>query len=522
MITWCLVRRAFLAALFLTAFASLFVVGARDAQATSFNPRANITLSDSRPNVSANILSEFRIDAPDANFAGVVGFTPRQWGVASAGDVDIGAVVGTLNSLATLGLVNAACATQIPVNFTFLNASVNTNNTINPLPPGQEDALAPLAADANNNGILDGAERYPSYLNTLFPGLQPKARLFAATRIEAASLWVVLNFVLFEPGVKLPQAPAAFDPGLGFPSVVILQDPTVPPAPSAITDFCSPLISNTTTLGTTQDNPATSANEGGKPFRTNPGPGTYDFITYSVSLRDADDDGIENQLDTCPYSADPGWDPRDPAQGNIVVPGVDDDGDGIPNSCDQNNQDGLLGVLDADGDGFLNRGDNCPQVANPDQKDSDNDGIGDACDRNPNSPDGHRHEVSSICTVVIAASGAPEPTCTNVEGLASVAQLPSGGGTEDTTADDTDDTTNGPGDEAAADDTVVAGAEQEAQVGVGPGAADAAGGPATGVGALAPAIGSIPAWAAAATAAGGTGLLSALAALVAAWLRRRP
>ena len=42
--------------------------------------------------------------------------------------------------------------------------------------------------------------------------------------------------------------------------------------------------------------------------------------------------------------------------------------------------------IDADGDGISNGVDNCPAVANADQKDTDGNGIGDACQQNPQSP----------------------------------------------------------------------------------------------------------------------------------------
>jgi hypothetical protein len=45
-------------------------------------------------------------------------------------------------------------------------------------------------------------------------------------------------------------------------------------------------------------------------------------------------------------------------------------------------------LLDSDGDGVLDRTDNCPAVWNPDQADSDADGVGDACDDCPGTPSG--------------------------------------------------------------------------------------------------------------------------------------
>jgi len=53
--------------------------------------------------------------------------------------------------------------------------------------------------------------------------------------------------------------------------------------------------------------------------------------------------------------------------------------------------------MDCDNDGFFNRGDNCPMMANADQADVDTDDIGDVCDtegNGPNTPDGVPIELS--------------------------------------------------------------------------------------------------------------------------------
>jgi len=603
---------------------------------TNFSPCAISSLTNDSPNASSDIKGTFGIgigadciirsaddDPEQVNFGAVIGFTPPEWAVPQGTTIPIGAVVGTLASNATLGLINAQCATSLQVNFTFVNASINTSDTIDTRPPGHPKNAQPLHDDVSPaNGIPDGADHYPQMLNELFPGLTPWARLFGSTTIPAADNEpVILSFVIFKPGTKVSDL-IDLDPALGYPSVTVLQDPTVPPAPSAITDFCSPLESKTTIFGVTQDNPNTAANEGGTPYRTNPGNGAYNFVSYSASQRDADNDGIENSMDPCPNTPDPDWDPRlsylDPSypKDSEGKSAGDKDRDGIPNSCDNFPDSAKDPTVpgstfsDADADGFANRGDNCPQVRNGEdvdisirnQLDEDDfpagraargDGIGNACDTNPNSLDGDYAEVCRVTVINVGTGGTPavdpqklrpcDPTAAlttaagttaadadndgvpdaqdNCPAVVNAAQVDSDGDGKGDACDDSDGdgvmdaVDRCPGTPAGAvidqfgctpaqaqedadgdgvkniDDecpNTAAGASVNAKgcstaqlAAVSGPTGGGVGGPDTGVGALAPAVGSIPAWAAIASGLGGAGLLGSLSAFLARFTRRR-
>ena len=552
----------------------------------------------------------------DSNFGGVVSFTPAAFNVPKSSDVPVGAIAGRLTAESTLGLLNNPCSSIISPAFTMMNASINTGDTIQPKAVGLPNPLEPLGRDANGNGVPDGADKYPVFLNELFDNAQPHARLFGVTFIQGT--WVTLNFVFFSPGQELTigGTTITFNPDLGYPSITVLNDPTVPASPSAITDFCAPLLSGTVILGQTLNNPCTGqalpnancpsagtptenrgfpyfpceagngadedgdgkindgcpqvnqraesgaecdnntsddgedsdindgcppngdvsesgripgscsgTDEGGCSQRTNPAAGTYNFTLYALSQRDADGDGIENSLDVCSTDANAGWNGRGPD------PQQDPDSDGLPSACDPepntaspNSPPGCPSGItggDQDGDCFANRADNCPtdnQLRDPNSPpspdnlpniaDGDADGIGDACDPNPEAPNGENVQLCLQAGVAIGAGPAapavgqrmsqPGPECAaasiTVEGPTPVPATPAPGAPTPRTGGTT---------------------------GGGSGSGGLGGAGTTGVGSLAPTATGLPLWGLALAAIGGAGLLGGLGLMTSRALRRR-
>jgi hypothetical protein len=467
--------------------------------------------------------------------------------------------------VAVLGILNNSCANQIPVAFTFQKATTDITNTVDMLQFGIGNELAVMAGD---NPPFDGVQavkpapvvtQYPAFLNAIFdpdwvdygadkipgngddnngpaPAIKPRFRAAAATYIGFAQLWVILQSVVFEPGTKLPQLPA-LDASYGYPAVTVLQTASAagsatPPIAGAITDFCTPLKVNTALPGVTADNPDTPANEGGVPLRTLSVDGKADSppaaagtpiinIGYYISQRDADGDGIENAMDPCPLNADTVWNPRDQTQ-PIEGDGPDTTpagpvSDGIPDTCDPTPEATGVQPSDHDDDGFPNRGDNCPLIANKTQDDKDKnadgeevgDGIGDACDPNPGTPDGA--EITCVKISAVEVGGAPEaavsecltslPTPEQVQQIGE--QLAETGSAGSAGATGTGASGSGAG-------------------GTGAGAgAGGVGGPSSGVGSLSPVAGTIPAWAAVVAALGVAGLIGSIGTLASRLVNRR-
>jgi hypothetical protein len=221
-----------------------------------------------------------------------------------------------------------------------------------------------------------------------------------------AGVPVLLQFLVFEPGTHISDD-LPDDPNLGYPSVTLLQnagDPDANPEPGPITDFCTPLTSHNISFGVSEDNvrETPDIDESGYPVNINPKDASITFTTVGVGQRDADLDGLENSLDTCPFDANIG-DPRIPYDGDL-------DFDGLDAACDPNDDPETQGTKsDQDDDGYQNRQDNCPLAANGEdstnQNDEDEDQIGDACDTNPDQPDGELLFEQLTKDITVGAGG---------------------------------------------------------------------------------------------------------------------
>jgi hypothetical protein len=367
--------------------------GTAKADAPPFNVTYSVTPASTGAGDSANLVHDFDVGDnpwPAAMYENQITFIPQLWGVASGPNVPIGAIVGNLSADSTLGWFNSPCSAafggSLHIDFDpMLNCSTDTSDTV---------TFAQQFADDDANGIQNGCDKYPDFLNTMFPGITPKARMGS---FEFIGINVSLNFLVLTPGTTLPlPGMPAITPDLGYLSVSVLNDPTAPLVPNQITDICPPLGSDTTDYAITLDNPLTAADESGYAWRTNPQyGGTYTFKSYTSSFRDADDDDIDNEMDTCPHTVDALWDPR---AGDVTPPcnpgdvPDDDDCDGMPDSCDPDPTGVQVNCTgsqtDCDNDGFPNRQDNCPLVSNATQTDGDYDSIGDACDQDDWNNDG--------------------------------------------------------------------------------------------------------------------------------------
>ena len=116
--------------------------------------------------------------------------------------------------------------------------------------------------------------------------------------------------------------------------------------------------------------------------------GKLSAAACSAAAPDTDKDGIPDSKDNCPKVAN--------------ADQKDSDGDGIGDACDNCPRTYNPDQKDSDGDGVGDACDNCKSKANPDQKDSDGDGVGDVCDNcvnkaNRDQADSNHNGIGDAC-----------------------------------------------------------------------------------------------------------------------------
>jgi Zn-dependent metalloprotease len=115
------------------------------------------------------------------------------------------------------------------------------------------------------------------------------------------------------------------------------------------------------------------------PHVSNPDQGDQDGDGVGDACEDSDGDQIPDAEDNCPAASNP-------LQQDLDQDGAGDacddniDGDNRPNTADNCPRVPDNGFLNADSDSAGDACDNCPLIANSDQRDTDHDGQGDVCD----------------------------------------------------------------------------------------------------------------------------------------------
>ena len=141
----------------------------RDSQANTFNPFFGTTdfytLVPTTTGSNSDIHTQFNVNQPSANFSGLFGraitFGDSAVFNASAAQIPgVGAYMGQLSSVATLGLANEGCNSTVPVTFNFVEANVDTAAVSIHPPPGDgnpvtsNDPLTLTGAIAAGDGTL--------------------------------------------------------------------------------------------------------------------------------------------------------------------------------------------------------------------------------------------------------------------------------------------------------------------------------------------------------------------------------
>ncbi|MGH8245292.1 MAG: hypothetical protein ACREUU_02540, partial [Gammaproteobacteria bacterium] len=153
----------------LSAIAVLTALAGDGVRATTFTPTYNVTVPTTAVSANSNITVEFELDSPNARPAAHLSFIPNGFGVSADASVPNGAVVGTLAISTVESMSNGPCSSSALHSYELLDATTNTGNVLADTPRIPSSSW-PGFADTNANQLPDAVDKYPNFLNTLYPG----------------------------------------------------------------------------------------------------------------------------------------------------------------------------------------------------------------------------------------------------------------------------------------------------------------------------------------------------------------
>jgi len=252
------------------------------ARADEFQPFSTAALESSTGGASVETWLSYSLAGTDLQYNLVFpSFLSPDFNIEPGRSMPVGAHIGALTSTATIAFAGAPCNTVLPVAIYLFNAETNIWDTFD-LSADRTNGILDDECETNN-GIPNHIDCYPSYLNKMFdpddtfyttgdsydgiPPLVPRARYSGMTNVVGTE--VILVFMQFDPGQLLQMGPptawdnplSQYGPEWGYPSEIILEDPTFAEAPQTITDFCTPLGSTTHQLPVSEDNPCTTGSD---------------------------------------------------------------------------------------------------------------------------------------------------------------------------------------------------------------------------------------------------------------------
>jgi len=285
-------------------------------------------------------------------------------------------------------------------------AGVKTGTVVSQDPSGTpgfgfdqlDDPLEANPGAPQGDGWPQGISQVPSVVPAikLLAGIPDAAVIARGYGVAVVAFGVSQTTVTFLT-IATGGAPGTAD---AIANITVLGNPFGTASTTAQnTTTCPPFFSSVLSRGTALNSLGSKAINGTTPpDRVTPATGvfnnticdvgctagyTYDILLSSTG--DDDADGVNNAVDNCPTVPNPG-------QASFAGIGIAcNAGQGY----DNNNAAALAALAactipatctDIDGDGFLNAADNCPFVANPNQKNADGDSRGDACEGNGTDP----------------------------------------------------------------------------------------------------------------------------------------